>query len=82
MRIYSKETKAQIIGIKCNSCGKELRIENGVVKEGVLSVTEQFGYFSKKDGQIHSFDLCENCYDKMKERFQIPVDITESRELV
>ena len=36
-----------------------------------------WGYFSKKDGETHSFDLCEECYDKWIGGFQIPVGIQE-----
>ena len=38
--------------------------------------------FSKKDGQIHSFDLCEECYDKMIARFRIPAQKREATELL
>ncbi len=43
--------------------------------EGVFRVDYEWGYFSEKDGERHSFDLCEACYDKLLRSFQIPVEI-------
>ena len=42
----------------------------------------QFGFFSGKDGKKHSFDLCEECYDKMIKEFAIPVEEEEAVELI
>lgn len=68
--------------IYCNYCGKEIRVEQGIVKEGIFSVRYPFGYFSKKDGQIHDFDLCEACYDRITRDFQIPCTIEEENEFL
>ena len=35
------------------------------------------GYFSEKDGERHSFDLCESCYDDLLRTFRIPAEIEE-----
>lgn len=82
MRIYSDETKSELELVKCNACGRNIPVENGIVKEGICSCLEKFGYFSNKDGQIHHFDLCESCYDEMVKKFKIPVEIEESSEMV
>lgn len=75
MRQYQlKETK-EIKTILCNKCGKEIPVRNGVAEEGVLSVDYVWGYFSEKDGERHSFDLCEKCYDELLASFQIPAEI-------
>lgn len=66
--------------IFCNYCGKEILVENEIVKEGIFSVEYQFGYFSGKDGQVHGFDLCEACYDKMTAEFKIPCTVSEAKE--
>ena len=63
--------------IFCNACGKELYMENNILKEDAFEAKKQWGYFSKKDGETHSFDLCEECYDKWISGFQIPVGIQE-----
>ena len=33
----------------CNNCKKELRVERGILKEGIFEGTHTFGYFSNKD---------------------------------
>lgn len=77
MRQYQlKETK-EIKKIVCNQCGKEIPATNGRAEEGVFSVDYTWGYFSDKDGERHSFDLCESCYDKLLRGFLIPADIEE-----
>jgi ribosomal-protein-alanine N-acetyltransferase len=56
----------------CNSCGRELNVKNGILYEDVLSVEKEWGYFSKKDRMLHSFRICEACYDQWVKGFQIP----------
>ena len=51
-------------------------------REGCVSLEIPFGFFSEKDGEIHCFDLCEFCYDRMIADFQIPVEIQEATELI
>lgn len=67
--------------IFCNQCGRAIRVENGVIKEGIFSAEVSFGYFSQKDGVRHQFDLCEECYDRMVRGFRIPVTRQEETEL-
>ena len=50
--------------------------------EGVFEGNQQFGYFSNKDGIRHSFDLCEECYDKLIEGFAVEVTKEEVQELL
>lgn len=66
----------------CNKCGKKFELDKGIVQEGIFNLEYMWGYFSKKDGEIHSFDLCEECYDKMISEFDIPVDVRESNEMI
>ena len=82
MRRYREETGAELAQLVCNKCGKELKIEKGILKEGVFSVKAEFGYFSRKDGRVHEFDLCEDCYDEMVAQFAVPVEETENPELM
>ncbi len=82
MRKYSLTQRKRISKMKCNVCGKELKVENGIVTEGVCSVDYNWGYFSGKDGERHSFDICEQCYDRIVKQFSIPIDIDENRELI
>ena len=39
-------------------------------------------YFSEKDGQVHHFDLCEDCYDEWISGFRLPVETEEQIELL
>ncbi len=82
MRKYKDDKKTELAHVFCNCCKKELRLENGIVKEGVYAGNQEFSYFSNKDGEIHSFDLCEDCYDKIIAQFEIPVEIFEKKELL
>ena len=73
MRQYQlKETK-EINKIVCNQCGKEIEVSGGTPREGVFSVDYAWGYFSDKDNQVDSFDLCESCYDALVATFVIPL---------
>lgn len=73
MRKYGK--------VICNQCKKELKSEKDFLREGCFTVDYTFGYFSRKDGTRHRFDLCEDCYDKMVGQFAIPVEEDEETEL-
>ncbi|MDK2808925.1 MAG: hypothetical protein PWP24_1662 [Clostridiales bacterium] len=68
--------------IKCNVCGIEIGEENTLIKKDFLMVKKEWGYFSKKDKELHQFNLCESCYDAWIKTFQIPVEKTEVTELL
>ena len=59
-----------------------------IQKNGEIPVEEFFhaekvwGYFSNKDGEKQEFDVCEECYDKWTDSFQIPVQKQEMTEFV
>ena len=75
MRQYQLKKTKEIKKIICNKCGKEISVVNGCAEGGVFSVEHTWGYFSEKDGQRHTFDLCEACYDGMLAAFKIPAEI-------
>ena len=62
----------------CNMCGNEVKHIDNVC----FSADMTFGYFSRKDGIRHHFDLCEDCYDRVIAGFRIPVEEWEETELV
>lgn len=76
-RIDTKESK-KINQIICNCCKKEIAVIDGFAREGVFSVDFDWGYFSGKDGETHSFDLCEACYDEVIRKFRVPVEVKEN----
>ena len=71
----TEETRKEVTKIICNQCGKEIPVVNGQAQEGVFSVDFAWGYFSEKDGEKHSFELCEECYDALLKGFRIPAEI-------
>lgn len=82
MREYTKGKKAELTKVICNGCGKALAVKNNIILEDWLSVDKAWGYFSEKDGVVHAFDLCEECYDKMVKGFAIPVSVNNQKELL
>ena len=68
--------------IYCNRCGRQLEGTDGTPVEEGLQVEKSWGYFSGKDGEIHSFDLCESCYDRLVQDFQIPPEKKEQKVLI
>lgn len=76
MIIRKKQTRL----VYCNQCGQVI---NGDGKHtDYLEVNKAWGYFSEKDLKIHSFDLCETCYDQMIRGFKIPIDIKNNNEAI
>lgn len=80
MRTYDK-TSQKLIRAVCNCCGKELCVKHGALMEGACSVETRWGYFSAKDMERHSFDLCESCYDRLTASFAVPPEVTEITEI-
>ena len=75
--IKKTEEIKEISKMICNQCGKEIPVVNGQAREGVFSADVTWGYFSEKDGERHSFELCEECYDALLKGFRIPAEIEE-----
>ncbi len=72
----------ELTAVVCNCCGKNLLVENGILKEECVHIVHDFGYFSLKDGETHSFDLCEDCYAQITAKFRVPVESKERKELL
>lgn len=68
--------------VYCNSCGKKIRMEQGLKKEDTLDVVKEWGYFSKKDTERHRFCICEACYDRWISGFFIPPAVEDTTEIV
>ena len=82
MRKYKVEETKQDYVIICNKCGKEIVVRNGITQEETFHGEMRWGYFSNKDGERHTFDLCEACYDEWVRSFLVPVEIEEENELL
>lgn len=67
--------------VYCNCCGRRIGTEEQEGRISFLTIRKEWGYFSdKKDGTIHSMDICEPCYDKLVESFTIPPEIEQITE--
>lgn len=65
----------------CNGCGREFLREESTC-EDIFYGRKEWGYFSKKDLEVHEFHLCESCYDKMVKDFAIPVKVSQKKEVL
>ncbi|EOS38566.1 hypothetical protein D3Z53_07670 [Lachnospiraceae bacterium] len=79
--IKKTEEIKEISKMICNQCGKEIPVVNGQAREGVFSADVTWGYFSEKDGERHSFELCEKCYDALLKGFRVPAEIEDDHLL-
>ena len=70
------------VEMKCNKCGKNIKVVEGTAREGVFECRYEWGYFSQKDLQIHQFNMCEDCYDEMVNSFVIPIKVSEKNEVL
>ena len=80
MRKY--KSSGELETVICNSCGKKLIVENGILREGVFSVNYGWDFFSEKDGETHRWDLCEECYDTLISQFRIDPEVEEQVEFI
>lgn len=83
-KVTIEEERSEImkIEIRCNKCGKLIEMQEGNRKEDCLKVEKEWGYFSNKDRELHTFYLCEPCYDDMIEKFEIPIRKQKVEEVV
>ena len=73
-KILVEQEKVQ--EVICNRCGRHFPEEKRDVTDlETLHVEQCWGYFSEKDGERQSFDLCEECYDEIIKSFRVPVEI-------
>lgn len=77
-RVKKKKTNEMY----CNVCGRQLEMENGILKEDVFEAAKEWGYFSNKDLEVHKFNICEDCYEEMISKFKIPVSILNKKEVI
>lgn len=74
MRQYRMKETKEVEKIFCNKCGKEIAMRQGHPEQDMLQVEKRWGYFSNKDNQVDTFDLCEACYDEFVATFAIPIE--------
>lgn len=63
-----------VVAHQCDICKKLLRHHVEVDDDqwdDVVTLKGNFGYFSSKDLQRHNCDMCEACYDKVREFIEV-----------
>jgi hypothetical protein len=53
------------VDILCDVCGKSCKSKTCPADYEYANLWAQWGYDSRKDGENHSCDLCEDCYDEV-----------------
>lgn len=61
----------------CNCCGRVLKPEEEYVR-----IEQRWGYFSRKDGTLQKGIICEECFERIAEQFQIPLEEEMVTELL
>lgn len=82
MNKQSSTKKKKEIHVCCNLCGRELEHHGEVLLEDYIEITKQWGYFSNHDLEIHKFNICESCYNKLESIFRIPVTVGKVKEVL
>jgi hypothetical protein len=66
----------------CNQCGKKMVVIDGILREGAIHIDHAWDFFSEKDGEVHHFDLCEACYDRIIAEMKIAPEVEEQVEFI
>jgi|SRR5262252_2565917 len=69
MEIRQMVREQHVVGWKCDICGKSCNAsEDGRYEAHERAyLFARWGYYSRKDMQIHECDMCEDCYDRVME---------------
>lgn len=73
MKKYKSVTieKLDVDKVICNCCGKEIKIDKFGEIEDYITIKKSWGYNSNFDGEEHEIDICNDCYQKWIEKFEI-----------
>lgn len=71
MRKYHtvQKEEQELEAVVCDCCGKKIAAKNGIATEDFLHIRKEWGYFSRKDGDIDEFDICEDCFERWVQGF-------------
>lgn len=64
MKIYGQKEVTAVADVKCDICNE---IVEQPFNDRTIYLYASFGYTSNHDTEIHECDMCENCYDKVKD---------------
>lgn len=82
LRMRKYKSGGELKSVVCNCCGKKMVVENGILREGAMTINHAWDFFSEKDGEIHHWDICEECYDNMVNQFKIEMEVEERVEFI
>ena len=66
MKKLKKLPVDRIVDVVCDVCGQSCKNDVSI-EYAQLHVPGGWGYGSRKDGEWHDCDLCEDCYDKVRD---------------
>ena len=80
MKIFVERPAVQqeLVLVRCNTCGVEIPRDRAGYFEDYVSIAKSWGYNSQYDGELHSIDLCQACYEVWTANFAIPPQITRT----
>ncbi len=61
--------------IFCNMCGYEISKDDYGYYSSYFDTAFRWNYPSKFDNEVHSFQLCEKCYENLISNFKLPPTI-------
>ena len=70
-----------LLSVVCNRCGKKLAVKEGILRGRAAHLMWHGTIFSEKDGEVHHFDLCEECCDGVTREFLIEADREDGQPL-
>lgn len=73
MRLYKTVTviDKEVTEIICNICGQKVDKDLYGNFFDYIHLEKTWGYNSKWDMESHSFDICQNCYEKIMKNARI-----------
>lgn len=70
-----QKLEKKIDKVYCNACGREIKMNKYGYFDDYLTVEKRWSYGSRFDNQVHSFDLCQDCYNILIESLQVKPDV-------
>ena len=61
--------------IMCNQCGQDIVRDRFGYFQDYLAIEKGWGYHSPYDGEVHSMDICQDCYKQWVAGFKIPPQV-------
>ena len=68
MNKYQTRQTRVLTDICCDACGASCKTPLDDYE--VATISAQWGYHSRKDGESYHLDLCENCFDDVVKHVQ------------